>query len=126
MPLKYEIDKQRGIVFTCASGGFTDTDALADQMRLKADPDFDPEYRQLLDFSDVNTFELTPAGVRSLASGDPWGEGARRAFVAPNDLAFGMLRMHQCYVEDRHQEIIVVRTMSEAINWLELDNDKAD
>jgi len=126
MPVKYEIDKQRGIVFTRASGGFTDADALAHQRQLKSDPDFDPGYRQLLDFSDVNTFELTPAGVRSLASGDPWGEGACRAFVAPDDLAYGMLRMHQCYVEDRNQNITVVRTMIEAINWFELDNEKTD
>jgi len=121
MPCRYEIDKQREIVFTRAWGDLTDEDALAHQRRLSADPDFDPGFRQLLDFSEVSTFEITPNGVRLLASRDPWGKGARRAFVAPGDLEFGMLRMHEFILDDETQETAVLRSLSEAESWLELD-----
>jgi hypothetical protein len=121
MPVDYVIDKKQGVVVTRAWDKLTDDDVLAHQRRLRADPAFDSGYRQLVDLSPVEQFGLTPGGVRALAAKDPWGPGARRAFVSPTDIAFGMTRMHQILLDDQLQEIAVFRTKSEARHWLGLD-----
>ncbi len=122
MPVEYEIDKRHGIVYTRASGELSDEEAFAHQRRLKKDPDFDPTARQLLDFSSVTHFRISPEAIRTLASKDPWTAGARRAFVAPQDLSFGMARMHQVWMADDSKSISVFRNLSEARQWLGLED----
>jgi hypothetical protein len=68
---------------------------LDHQRRLGADPDFDASYSGLYDLSQVEQLAVTSAGTRSVAFQLPWGPGARRAVVAPDDLAYGMTRMLQ-------------------------------
>lgn len=56
----------------------------------------------------MKSFRITPQGTQILASSSPWGDGARRAFVARGDLAFGMLRMHQSLLDSKaHQHVAV-------------------
>ena len=119
MPVEYRIDKLAGVVHTEAYGELTDEEALEYQRGLRANPDFDPSYREFFDFSEVEPFRITPQGIRSLASTSPWGDGAVRVFVAHRDCAFGMLRMHQGLLDSRAQEVGVFRTVSEAWQWLE-------
>ena len=91
------------------------------QRRLKADPEFDSRFWQFLDFTEVEEFMITSEGIHMLASRDPWGSGARRAFVAPTDLAYGMLRMHEFLLNDESQEVVVFRNALEAWDWLGLE-----
>lgn len=114
MPIEYEIDRRRRLVHTKAWAELTDEEALTHQRRLKSDSEFDPGFRQFLDFTAVEHFGITPKGIHKLASRDPWGAGARRAFVAPGDLAFGMLRMHEFLLSDESQELAVFRSAREA------------
>ncbi len=126
MPIEYEIDRRRRLVHTRAWAELTDEEALTHQRRLKSDSEFDPGFRQLLDFTAVEHFGVTPEGIHKLASGDPWGAGARRAFVAPGDLAFGMLRMHEFLMGDESQELAVFRSAREAWDWLGSEPDEPD
>ena len=119
MPVKYRIDKLAGIVYTEARGEVTDAEVLENQREMNDDPDFNPRYRELCDFSAVQLFAITPQGLRMLASSSLWGDGARRAFVAQADLAFGMLRMHQSLLAGKSEGVSVFRTQSEAWRWLE-------
>ena len=48
-------------------------------------------------------------------------KGARRAFVTGSDFAFGMARMYQTLADDLPSEIRVFDDMSEALEWLDLD-----
>ena len=118
MPVKYRIEKLADIVHAEAYGALTDTEALAHQRDLKADPDFDPSYREFFDFTAVTPFWITPQGIHILAANSPWKDGARRAFVAKDDLAYGMLRMFQSLLDGRGQQVAVFRTASEAWEWL--------
>ncbi len=123
MPVKYRIDKQVGMVHVEVYGELTDVQALAYQRELKADPDFNPSYRGFFDLTEVKPFLVTPQGVHVLAANSPWGDGARRAFVAHDNHAFGMLRMFQSLLDARAQEVVVFRTASEARRWLERDEE---
>ena len=72
MPVKYRIDKLARIVHSQAGGELTDAEALTNQFGLKADPDFNPSYREFFDFSRVKPFSMTARGIQSLASSSPW------------------------------------------------------
>ena len=121
MPVEYKIIRQRKIVYTRAWGKLTNEEALSHQHSLKVDPDFDPKFGQLVDFSEVDDFKITPIGIQMLVSRDPWDAGARRAFVAPSDISFGMLRMHEFLMDDKSQVIAVFRSAIEAWRWLGCD-----
>ena len=118
MPFAYVIDLERGILFTRAWGRFTDDDVLEHQRRKKVDPDFDPGYRELVDLSQVEEFELTVDGILEIVANDNWGNKARRAFISPTDVIFGMARMYETLLDGAPQEVAVFRTVSEAWQWL--------
>ena len=121
MPADYEIDEETKTVFSRAWGKVTDEDALNHQQRLMADSRFNPMFNQLLDATAVVDFEISTNGVQILASRNPWKSGVRRAFVATDDLAFGMFRMHEAYLVENSKEIIVCKSIEEAHKWLGLD-----
>lgn len=123
MPIDYRIDTARGVVFTVADGPFTDEAALDHQRRLTVDPAFRPNMAQLSDFSRA-TLELSTAAVRSLAIGNPFGPGSRRALVIPGrDARYGMARMFQLLTEEQGPELRIFEDLAEARAWLGLESE---
>ncbi|MFC1575068.1 hypothetical protein ACFL5A_00275 [Gemmatimonadota bacterium] len=121
MPVTYRIESGVGLVLTTASGTVTDDEALRHQAALSADPGFRPDLRQLVLFTEATAFFLTTEGVKRLASTDPFSVGSRRAFVADQDLQFGIARMYQAMTEGTGAELRVFRDEAEARNWLGLE-----
>ena len=123
MPTTYEISSEFKVVFTKAWGTLTDSDILKCQRQLSEDPLFAPDMNQIFDFQDVEKVELTSAGIRNLASRNPFGAGAKRAFVVrPGAMAmFGLMRMFQI-LTDQHPDKLRVQfdDMKEARSWLGL------
>jgi hypothetical protein len=67
MPAYFKIDKERRLVMSAAAGVFTIDEALAHQEKLLKDLDFDPDFSQLWDLTQVTKWEITAADVRRLA-----------------------------------------------------------
>jgi hypothetical protein len=128
VPADYEIDVAAGTVFSRAWGVLTDGDLLAHQRRLRKDPAFQPSMRQLFDFREVTEVQVTGDGVRTLASANKFGKGARRAFVVKPgaDAMFGLLRMFQILTTMDQDELRVqFDAIDSARNWLGLgDGDR--
>lgn len=97
--IELEIDTESGVVFSHASGRVTDKDLLEHHRRIEEDPDFDPSMNHLFDFMQVESVDLSPEGIRALASRNPFSADSRRALVADhsNPLLFGMLRMYEAW-----------------------------
>ena len=121
MPLDISIRSDPPLVLSRGGGEITEEEALDHQHRLAANPDFEPAGRQLMDVSQATNILISADGVGRLVQGDPWAPGARQAFVASEDLPFGILRMHELLMENGDQQIMVFRTRPEALRWLELD-----
>jgi len=121
MPARYEIDTARRLVLSSAFGTFTDDDMRAHLRELVADPAFDPEFRQLLDFREVTRLEITSAAVRELAARNPWKQPTRRAFVCGSDEVYGMSRMYQMLVDGGSADLAVFRDMVAASSWLGIE-----
>jgi len=119
MPAFYKIDKERKLVLSSGSGAFTREDGLGHQDRLSHDPDFDPSFSQLWDFTHVTKVELTPEDVRLAAKKNVFSPHSRRAIVVKDDLQFGLARMFQIHREFAGEKgIRVFRNMEEALDWI--------
>lgn len=119
MPASYKIDKDKRLVLMNAWGVLTFADAVAHKDKLLADPDFDPSFSEISDFTNVTQVAISPDELRRLAAFAVFAPQARRAFVAPADDKFGLGRMFVA-----HREVLgesgsaVFRSMQEALLWL--------
>jgi hypothetical protein len=95
MPEFYKIDKERRLVLTTGSGVFTLADAVFHMDKLSKDPDFDPGFSQIADFTQVTRIELSVDEIRRLAQRTIYSASSRRAFIAPDEVAFGIGSMFQ-------------------------------
>lgn len=121
MPASYLIDVSRGIVFSRAWGILTDQHIADHAAALRADPRFDPGFRQIIDFGDVTEILVTTQGVRAVAGRNPYHRDARRAFRVVTDEAYGLSRMFFAYIEASEDDFAIVRAMAPALEWIGLD-----
>lgn len=119
MSADYKIDKQRRFVLSFGSGLLTKDDVLSHMDRISVDPDFDPNFSQLLDFTKVTEVGFGPQEVRVFAERNIFAPHARRAFLVQNDLHFALARMFEIHRELRGEiGIGVFRRLEEAMEWI--------
>lgn len=117
MPAFYKIDKERRLVMSSGTGVFNKEEAFSHQNRLLADPDFDSSYSQLIDFTHIAKIDLTAADIRQLAVRNIFSPESRRAFLVPNDLAFGLGRMYEILREaEGERGIRIFRNLEDALD----------
>ena len=122
----YEIDKERRLITSTASGVITLPEIWAHQEKLDKDPDFDPSFAQLLDVTQVTKLKLSSEDVRRVAESNTLSTNTRLAIVATSSLVYGMARMFQIFREMKEEEKTrVFRDRAEALAWV-LGKDDAD
>jgi hypothetical protein len=120
LPAEYLIDVERKLVTSRAWGTLTDDEVREHYRALRADPLFDPTFRQLVDMTGI-TQDLVDIRAKQQASlNQIFVPGVRRAWVASQDYTFGMARMYAVAAENQGQNIGVFRARSEAEEWLGL------
>ncbi len=122
--VEYQIDRERAVVFTRCWGTLTLADMRDISARLRDDPDFKPDHRQLIDLSEVSGMTASFDAIYRFAlfNGDPFSGSSRRAVVAPQHYMYGIARMYQGMREEKDQgRLRVFRTMAEAYDWLALE-----
>jgi hypothetical protein len=121
MPTCYSIDLEHRVVLTIIDGDATDADLTEHVRALHADPQFSPEMAELVDLSGVTQIYVTTAGIRTVAQSAVHARLARRAFIAPTDVLFGLSRMYQSFWNDgAPDELKVFRTRQPALEWVGL------
>lgn len=121
MPASYRIDHDPRVVLFLLEGTVTDDELAQNLARVMADPDFDPEMRQLVDARRITSVEVTSAGIREMAQQLPFTRESRMALVVSTDAAYGVARMFQNLVDHGGEQMLVVRDMCEAARWLGLE-----
>ena len=121
MPAKFEIDKPGRLVRSSAWGKLTLADLRDHREALLGHPDFNPDYDQLIDFSEVTFVELTGAQIHSATLDTVFSSKSRRALIAPAPTVFGLARMYETYYSmlDNPANLRVFRDKSSALKWLE-------
>jgi len=121
MANSYLIDSTRNIVFSRAWGILTDDELLWHSRTLRADPRFDPAFRQVGSFLELSEVRVTAEGVRTLAQLNPFNRDSRRAVVAPSDLVFGLTRMFEAHTNSDPDQFRVFRALGPAFEWVGMD-----
>jgi hypothetical protein len=117
MPYSLYFDSENKIVLVAFEGRVTNELLTqfqhGDARRIVAAIDF---RSTILDFSDVDSFEVTAETVRALAWEDPPDPDSSRprVMVAPEDHVFGLCRIYASHGEDTRPNLHVVRSMEHA------------
>jgi len=120
MPLRYVIDKERRLVRTTGWDRLTFAQSRSYQDQLLNDPDFDPEFNQLVDLSALTGLGMSTEETKLLARRSGFAPMSRRAFVAPDPAVFGMSRLFEAYNEmsEARSQIHVFSDLPSALKWL--------
>ena len=115
----YKIDKARKLVLSSGAGVLTKEDVLGHMERLSKDPDFDPDFYQIIDSTQVTSIGFGTDEVREFAQRNIFSNRSRRAMVVKDDLQYGLARMFEIHRE-LHGEpgIRVFRVLDEALDWI--------
>src|SRR5882724_6350574 len=100
MPAFYRIDRQLKLVFSIFGDILTDSDLQEHIEKLCRDPEFNPDFAELIDCSAVTHFQVSSALITTLASQQLGSARSKWAIVAPQAHIYGMARMFQI----RHKE----------------------
>jgi hypothetical protein len=124
MPISYEIDRERGLIWTRCIGVSTLEEVLAHFGELRSQPNLPEGMDVLLDLSEMTNaperdqLRSVAGEVKDLTPKLRWGA---IAIVAPTDLLFGMSRMFGIFSEGHFADTGVFRTIGEAERWLDLE-----
>ena len=113
------IDSQRRIVYSSFAGEVNDDHLLEQGWAIKQHPDFNPDFDEIADFTNVAEIKVTVGCINSIAKSESlFRPSARHLIVAPQELAFAISRMYQSMAARTRPNVIVVRTLAEALEFL--------
>lgn len=123
MPFTYVVYKDRSLVISTGSDRVTWEEIRIRQDQTKTDPDFNPEFNQIVDLRAVTGIDMTSEQARGLAQRMIFSSTSKRAFVAGEPAVFGMGRMWQILSElsGNQSRIRIFSDLSSALEWLGLD-----
>ena len=121
MPYALQILPTLRLTLTRVDGTLSSDDLRRHELELQHAPDFVPDLRQLIDFRQLTSLEVTARDIRDAASAQPFTGGAMRVFVITTDELFGMARMYQILTEDTPHDLHLVRDIDEAFSLLGIE-----
>jgi hypothetical protein len=122
MPFSYIVHKECRLVVSTGADRVTFTEIKARQDQTTTDPDFNPEFDQIVDLRSVTGFDMTSDQTRILAGRRIFSSTSKRALVAASPAIFGVARMFEIFSEmsDNPSEIRVFSDLFSAMKWLNL------
>lgn len=120
MSLQLEVDKTRKLVIARFTGDFQPADFLGISRLIQSHPDFDPSFSEIVDFSGVTGGDLSSAALEEQVKRESvFNETSMHVVIAPQPFIFGLARMAQVYAEKTRPNFSVVKSMKEALEFLE-------
>lgn len=119
MPVVLKIDPQRKVVYSTFYGEVTDAEILGHGKAIASDPDFNPEFSEIVDFTSVTNAAVSESTLAALAA-DPslFKSSVVHIVVAPNDALFQLVSKYKDFAQSSRPNLFVVRTRSEAYRLL--------
>ena len=123
MPARYVIHKDQRLIINYGWGNLTFADFRGQQEAMIKDPDFNPDFDQLVDVSQATALNLSIEEAKTIASRGIFSRTSRRAVIATDPDVFAMGRLmdvHHAMVTNRTQ-VRVFYDRESALKWLGLD-----
>ena len=119
MPVVLKIDPQRKVVYSTFYGEITDAEFLAHGKSIASDPDFNPEFSEIVDFSSVTGAAISERALAALAANPSlFKSSVVHIVVAPSDALFQLVSKYKDFARSSRPNLFVVRTSSEAYRLL--------
>lgn len=119
MAVSYRIDSDKRLVITTLTDTLSFAECSRHHGQLAADPDFQPDFSELMDGSGLTWVELNSTAIFDLSRTYPFGPRSRRAINCGESLKhFGLARMFQTLARGKHGDIQVFRSAEESVRWL--------
>ena len=124
LPLRYAIYGESRLVVSTAWGRLTYAEIKEHQDTLTSDPEFNPEFNQLIDLRRVTDFDVSIDEAKLAANRKLFSRESRRALVATSPAVFGMGRLLETYHEmsAAPSRVKVFYELSAALEWMGLES----
>ncbi|MGA2859269.1 MAG: hypothetical protein ABSE40_20575 [Candidatus Sulfotelmatobacter sp.] len=124
MPVRYVIDKERRLAISTGAGCVTFDEMKAHQDQLLSDPDFNPEFNQVLDGTAVTVLDISVDETKELVRRTMFSATSRRACVATSPAIYGMMRLAEAYhgMSKEPYQFAVFYDLLSALKWLGLES----
>jgi len=107
------------VVHSTFYGRITDADLLGQRERIASDPDFNPLFSDIVDFSDVTDPAITETAIAALAANPTlFSSSAIHIVVAPDGVMFQLGSKFKELAQVSRPNFHVVRTRAEAYQLL--------
>jgi len=124
MPVVLKIDPHRKVVYSAFYGEVTDAEVLGHGKAISSDPDFNPDFSDIVDFSSVTNAAISESTLAALAANPSlFKSTVIHIVVAPDESLFQLVSKYKDFAQSSRPNVFVVRTRSEAYRLL-LDKPK--
>lgn len=119
MPVVLKIDRRRKVVYSAFYGKTTDQEVADHRAAIAGDPDFNPAFSEIVDFTGVTEVALSEASLTVMAKNPSlFQDSATHIIVAPADLVFNLASKYKAFARLSRPKLFVVRTRTEAYQLL--------
>jgi hypothetical protein len=119
MPVVLKIDPRRKVVYSAFYGQITDAELLNHGKAIAGDPDFNPDFADIVDFSAVTDSHISESTLAAMAANPSlFNSSVVHIVVAPTDSLFQMVSKFMEFAQSSRQNLQVVRTRAEAYHLL--------
>ncbi len=119
MPVVLKIDPHRRVVHSAFYGKINDAELLGHRTRIASDPDFNPQFTDIVDFSDVTDPAITESAIAALAANPSlFSSSAMHIVIAPAAVMFRLGGKFKDLAQSSRPNFYVVKTRAEAYELL--------
>jgi hypothetical protein len=119
MPVVLKIDPHRRVVHSAFYGRITDAELVGHRKNIASDPDFNPQFADIVDFSDVTDPAITESAVAALAANPSlFSSSAVHIVIAPAAVVFRLGGRFKDLARSSRPNFHVVKTRAEAYKLL--------
>jgi hypothetical protein len=120
LPFSYVVYKDRKLVISTGTGRVTCEEIRFRQDQTQTDPEFDPDFNQIVDLRAATAIDGSIDEFKVLASRKVFSPQSRRAFLASSPAVFGMGRLWEAQTEisQNTSHIRVFYDVASAMEWL--------
>lgn len=121
MPVILKIDSRRRVVYSTFYGKLTDQELIHHGSSIASDPDFKPDFSEIVDFSAVTDVTISESTLRTMAGTHSlFSDKVLHIVVAPAEPLFQLANRYKQLARESRPKLFVVRTRAEAYKLLDI------
>jgi hypothetical protein len=122
MPVVLKVDRQRRVVYSTFYGKITDAELLGHGNAIASDPDFNPRFSEIVDFTGVTDTAISERTLAAMAANPSiFSSSVMHIVVAPGESMFQLVTRFKDFAQSSRPNLFVVRTRGEAYRLLPVE-----